>query len=94
VFTAVAILKLGTVLFGVEETKILFHPLTDEQIHLYHQSCSFLDKAGGYAIQQAGSIPIARIDGCYYNVMGLPVNTTKELLLKVGIDLWKHLKPF
>lgn len=94
VFTAVTILKPNDIFMGVEETKILFHPLTDEQIHLYHQSCAFLDKAGGYTIQQAGSIPIARIDGCYYNVMGLPINTTKELLLKAGIDLWKHLKPF
>ncbi len=94
VFTAVTILKPRKLFSGIEETKILFHPLTDEQIHLYHQSCTFLDKAGGYAIQQAGSILIARIDGCYYNVMGLPINTTKELLLKAGIDLWKHLKPF
>jgi septum formation protein len=94
VFTAVTILKPRNLFSGIEETKILFHPLTDEQIHLYHQSCAFLDKAGAYAIQQAGSIPIARIDGCYYNVMGLPINTTKDLLLKAGIDLWKHLKPF
>jgi septum formation protein len=94
VFTAVTVFKSGTAHSGCEETKILFHQLTDEQIRLYHQSCEFLDKAGGYAIQQAGSIPIARIDGCYYNVMGLPINTAKELLFKAGIDLWKHLKPF
>lgn len=94
VFTAVTVLKSGVPYSGCEETKILFHSLTDEQIHLYHQSCEFLDKAGAYAIQQAGSIPIARINGCYYNVMGLPINTTKELLYKAGIDLWKHLKPF
>ena len=94
VFTAVTISKLGEIFSGIEETKILFHSLTDNQIRLYHQSCDFLDKAGAYAIQQAGSIPIARIDGCYYNVMGLPINTTRELLLKAGIDLWKHLKPF
>ncbi len=94
VFTAVTILKKDLCVCGFEETKILFHPLTDEQIRLYHQSCEFLDKAGAYAIQQAGSIPIARIEGCYYNVMGLPLNTTRELLLQAGIDLWKHLKPF
>ena len=51
------------------------------------------DAATAYAIQQAGSILISRMDGCYYNVMGLPVNTVKELLLKAGIDLWHFLKP-
>jgi septum formation protein len=94
VFTAVTVHKQGEVFSGVEETRILFSPLTDEQIHLYHQSCTFLDKAGAYAIQQGGSICIARIEGCYYNVMGLPINTVKELLFKAGIDLWKYLKPF
>jgi septum formation protein len=94
VFTAVALFKQGEVFSGVEETKILFSPLTDEQIYLYHKHCSFLDKAGGYAVQQTGSICIARIEGCYYNVMGLPINTVKGLLSKAGIDLWKYLKPF
>ena len=94
VFTAVTVHKQGIFHSGFEETKILFNPLTDDQIRLYHKSISFLDKAGGYAIQQAGSILISRMDGCYYNVMGLPVNTVKELLLKAGIDLWRFLKPF
>jgi septum formation protein len=92
VFTAVTVRKQGIAFSGIEETKILFHPLTEQQIDLYHQSCSYLDKAGAYAIQQAGSILVARIEGCYYNVMGLPINILKELLLKTGIDLWKYLR--
>jgi septum formation protein len=91
VFTAVTVQKDKAVFSAYEETKILFHPLTDEQIHLYLRSSSFLDKAGGYAIQGTGSILVSRIDGCYYNVMGLPVTLVQQLLLKVGIDLWKHL---
>ena len=94
VLTAVAVRKNGQAISNCEETKILFNPLTDEQIELYHQSCHFLDKAGGYAIQKAGSLIISTIDGCYYNVMGLPINTVRELLLKMGIDLWKHMSPF
>lgn len=92
VITAVTVVKNCQVYSGFEETKILFNPISDAQIRLYLQSCSFLDKAGAYAIQQAGSILISRIDGCYYNVMGLPVNTVKEMLSKIGIDLWQHLK--
>lgn len=94
VFTAVTVQKDSAVFSACEETKILFHPLTDEQIELYLRSASFLDKAGGYAIQGTGSILVSRIEGCYYNVMGLPVNLVKVLLNKVGLDLWKHLKPF
>jgi septum formation protein len=77
-----------------EETRILFHPLTDEMIRLYHESCNCLDKAAGYAIQQGGGIIIARIEGCYTNVMGLPINTLNILMDKLGINLWKHLRPF
>lgn len=94
VFTSVTIMKDKNVYTDVEGTKILFHSVSEEQIRLYLQSCHFLDKAGAYAIQNAGGILVSRIEGCYYNVMGLPINVTKELLLKAGIDLWKHLKPF
>ena len=53
-----------------------------------------MDKAGGYAIEQGGNLIVSKIDGCYDNVMGLPLNTTRKLLLKVGIDLWDYLKEF
>lgn len=94
VFTSVTVLKEGHLWTEVAETKILFHPLTDEQIQRYLQSCHYTDRAGSYAIQQAGGILVARIEGCYYNVMGLPITAAKNLLLKAGIDLWKHLKSF
>jgi septum formation protein len=94
VYTAVCVRQGHVHLSDVEETKIRLHPLTEEQIELYHAHCSPLDKAAGYAIQQGGSIIVDRIDGCYYNVMGFPVNTLRKLLAQVGIDLWKYLKPF
>jgi septum formation protein len=76
----------------VEKTEILFHPLTSTQISHYLDHINFLDKAGGYAIQQGGSILVKEIKGCYYNVMGLPIHALKQLLLHIGIDLWEHLK--
>ena len=74
-----------------EESKILFNKASDEDLHRYHTQLFCTDKAGGYAIQQAGAIIVNRIEGCYYNVMGLPINTSRELLKKAGIDLWDHL---
>jgi septum formation protein len=74
-----------------EETRVLFHPATEKHLRLYVNSIHSLDKAGGYAIQQNGSVLVQRIEGCYYNVMGMPVNTLTKLLHHVGIDLWEHL---
>jgi septum formation protein len=75
-----------------EGTRLLFHPLTPEQIRTFHKHVHFLDKAGGYAIEGCGQIILAKIDGCYYNVLGLPINATRRLLARVGIDLWHYLK--
>jgi septum formation protein len=91
VLTGVTVRNEDHVFSASEESKILFQKLTPEQIHSYLDTAAFLDKAGGYAIQGAGSILVSRVEGCYYNVVGLPVNTLKDLLLKVGIDLWKYL---
>lgn len=92
VYTGVSIRKGVNEFSGFETTKIFFNSLTDEQIRLYHQNGVFLDKAGGYALQGAGGILVSKMEGCYYNVIGLPLNTTKNLLAKVGIDLWQYLK--
>lgn len=79
----------------VEETRVQFNPLTEQQIYLYQHALCCTDQAGGYMIQGAGSLVVKRIEGCYYNVLGLPVNALHELLLKIGIDMWEHLiKPF
>ena len=92
VYTAVCVKDCGNIYVQAEETKVLFHQLSDKQIETYHHHFYYEDKAGGYAIQQAGSILIKRIDGCFYNIMGLPINTTRIMLKKVGIDLWDYLK--
>lgn len=92
VFTSVTIRKGAEKYSKVEETKVLFNNLTHEQIQAYHTALPCTDKAGGYMVQGAGSLIIKKIEGCYYNVMGLPVNTLSELLQKVGINLWNNLK--
>jgi septum formation protein len=88
VFTALALLRDGEEYEDVEETKVFFHDLSQEQIRLYQQGLHCADKAGGYAIQGAGGLIVRRIEGCYYNVMGLPINALQRLLKKVGIDLF------
>ncbi len=92
VFTGVCVQKNALFYSQAEETKVLLHPLSEQQIRAYFQRFSFADKAGGYAIQEGGAIVVKKIEGCPYNVWGLPISTMRELLLKVGIDLWDYLK--
>ena len=75
-----------------EETRVYFNPLTQEEIHTYLNHMEWHDKAGGYAMQAAGGLLVKKIEGCCYNVIGLPINSVRELLLKVGIDLWHCLR--
>ena len=94
VFTGVTVRRGPLAYTDVEETRLLFNPLTPDQIKQFHAHCYFLDKAGGYAIEKSGNLIVSRLEGCYDNVLGLPINTTRKLLLKVGIDLWDFLKKF
>jgi septum formation protein len=91
VVTGVAVRR-GTMEFsGTQSTRLLFKPLSQQQIRLYQQGLHLMDKAGGYAIQGAGSLVVEKIEGCFYNVMGLPLTLTTRLLQDLGIDLWHHL---
>ncbi len=92
VFTGVCIAQKNEFFISVEETRVFFHELTEAQIVAYHHHVQPLDKAGGYAIQKGGSLIVKRIEGCYYNIMGLPIHTVRKLLIKAGIDLWDYLK--
>jgi septum formation protein len=92
VFTGVSLYFNHQLLHRSEATRVLFNPLTEQQIQQYHAKLHWADKAGAYAIQAAGGLVIRQIDGCYYNVLGMPINTLCALLAEVGIDLWAHIK--
>lgn len=92
VFTGVCVIKKDTCFCEAEKSLVHFLQLTEPQIEAYHKMVQPLDKAGGYAIQGAGSAIVKRIEGCYYNIMGLPIQLVRRLLLKVGIDLWDFAK--
>ena len=57
-----------------EETKVTFQNLTDEQIKFYIENYHPLDKAGSYGIQDWFAVCVKKIDGCFYNVMGMPLS--------------------
>lgn len=91
VYTAVSLYYQKEIFSKAEMTRVFFHPLTETQIKNYHTAFSATDKAGGYDIQKGGCILVKRIEGCFYNVLGLPINAVVFLLKKAGIDLWDYL---
>jgi len=74
VYTGLAVLQgNGTVHTAVEKTRVTFESPGEDEIEDYIASGEPFDKAGAYAIQGRGGKFISRIEGCYFNVMGLPL---------------------
>ncbi len=74
VFTGVTILSAEREKTFSVETRVKFFELSDEEINAYIKSGECSDKAGAYGIQGLGSLLVERIDGDYFNVVGLPVS--------------------
>ncbi len=70
----------------VESTAVDFRPLDDAVLDWYLSSEEWRERAGGYAIQGRGAALVARIEGDYFNVVGLPVPTLLELLPSLLAD--------
>lgn len=68
-------------------TEVYFSKLSESQIHSYIKSGEPMDKAGAYGIQGYGGIFVEKINGCYYNVVGLPINKLYSLLGDMGVNL-------
>jgi septum formation protein len=86
VYTGVALLSLpgGSVHVFEEVTKVEFARMSAEEIAEYIASGEPFGKAGGYAIQGLGGKFVKRIEGCYFNVMGLPLSRLYEELRQFG----------
>jgi septum formation protein len=77
----------GKAVSRVVRTKVYFKELSSGQIDKYVESGEPLGKAGAYAIQGSGAALVERIDGDYFNVVGLPVRELARELKKFGIEL-------
>lgn len=80
-----------TVLSDVCLTRVPMRNYSDEEIETYIASGDYRDKAGGYAIQDAGFHPVKAVQGCYANVMGLPLCNVYKLLKKAGFALNENI---
>jgi septum formation protein len=79
-------LRLDHRLCGLERTRVWMSELTDRELEDYLASGEPLDKAGAYAIQGRAAKFIPRIEGCYFNVVGLPMARVYRMLRQLGFD--------
>jgi septum formation protein len=84
VLTGLAVVTRDKIARGVEITQVQFNQLDDREITQYIASGEPLDKAGAYAIQGYAARWIPRIEGCYFNVVGLPIARVVALLNEVS----------
>ena len=83
VFTGIAAIYRGRLAVDVQTTGVSFRVLTNDMIDAYIASGEPMDKAGAYGIQGGFSRWVRGIDGCYFGVVGLPVNALNDLFFKV-----------
>ena len=72
-------------------TRVHFRRLSRAEIQWYLSTGEYCDKAGAYAIQGRASLFVDRIEGCYFNIVGLPIFTLETLCRKMGIDFKTQL---
>lgn len=89
VYTGVAIIdaETGKMIVDYEKTKVFMQKLSGDEISRYHQIINPLDKAGGFDIEGRGGLFIHRIEGCYSNVIGLPLPKLRVMLKEFNVKI-------
>ena len=89
VITGLAVMDAATgrALTRTSLTRVWFHSLSQQEIASYVATGEPLDKAGAYGIQERGAVFVERVDGCYFNVVGLPLSLLMGLLRDMDIAI-------
>ncbi|MFC5700507.1 Maf family protein [Cohnella faecalis] len=89
VFTGVCCIRVsdGRTSVAHRVTKVRFRSLSADQIERYVRTGEPMDKAGAYGIQEVGALLVDSFEGCYFNVVGLPLSLLADLLEPYGITV-------
>lgn len=89
VYTGIVIINSNSneIVRGYEKTIVTFGELEEEEIKKYILTGEYKDKAGSYGIQGYGGLLVEKIEGCYYNVVGLPIRRLYKMLKLMGVNL-------
>jgi MAF protein len=93
VLTGVAMRSSDLAWAAVVSTRVLMRAYTDAEVEAYVARGEPLDKAGGYAVQDEVFRPVERVEGCYLNVVGLPLCAVAAGLATFGQDVMKAGRP-
>ena len=88
VMTGMTVLRGDEIVTHTEVTKLRFRNLLPEEVNAYIASGEPMDKAGAYGIQGGAALFCTRMEGDYYNVMGLPVCALSVILRTFGLPIW------
>jgi len=78
---------------ATEVSQVFFRELADDEIQTYIKTKEPMDKAGAYALQGTGSAFVQKINGCFTNIIGLPIPKVVSLLREVGIGVLGRTAP-
>ena len=87
VCTGVAVRRGSEILTESETTRVYFRPADQAELLSYIATGEPMDKAGAYGVQGKGALLVERLDGDFFNVMGLPVLRLSQMLLHFGVRL-------
>jgi len=87
VCTGVTVRQGDRVLSRAQSTRVYFRPATQAELRAYIAGGEPMDKAGAYGVQGQGALLVERIDGDFFNVMGLPVVLLQRMLAQFGVHL-------
>ena len=87
VYTGVTVIRGGETLSHAERTEVFFRVLSDDEIDRYIATGEPMDKAGAYGAQGWASLFVERLEGDFFNVMGLPLCALGKLLKQLGVNL-------
>ena len=85
VVSGVAIVWKGKAELFHEKTSVTFYELEEELLERYLDSNEPYDKAGAYGIQGRGAVLVEKIEGCYNNVVGLPLTRLYQMMAQIGV---------
>ena len=87
VCTGVTVRQGSRMLTRAQRTEVYFRPASESELRAYIAGGEPMDKAGAYGVQGQGALLVERIDGDFFNVMGLPVLLLSRMLAELGVKL-------
>ncbi len=94
VYTGLAIIDVGSgrCLKDYVKTKIKMKRIGEQDLNLWLKFIGPFDRAGGFSIEGPGSILFPRIEGCYFNILGLPMSKLCDMFERLGFNLLYFMK--